>query len=152
VAASQVYTVVVNYGIALGVGLFGTAEVNIHKDGGLPDIIFDAYRAALYTGAGISGLGVLVAVVFLTRDLFRRRERKVVLRTPMMDMNQVEVMSQSNQSLPYCYVTKSEHYFTTVWVSSADAGPQMMRPYPLPQLQGRLLRGCTRPSQILRFL
>ncbi|KAL8705317.1 MAG: hypothetical protein Q9201_001563 [Fulgogasparrea decipioides] len=59
-AASLVSTVV-NYSISIGLGLAGTVESNVEK-GGLD--MLKGYRAALYMGIGLAGLGIAVAAVF----------------------------------------------------------------------------------------
>lgn len=74
VAASLVNTVV-NYGIALGVGFAGIVETNIDSGDDTLAGRFDAYRGALYMGAGISGLGIVVCAAFLTRDVLSCRKR-----------------------------------------------------------------------------
>lgn len=64
IGASLVNTVV-NYGIALGVGLAGTAEVSVRGPGDSMDDRLRGYRAGFYTGIGVAGLGLGVCIVFL---------------------------------------------------------------------------------------
>ncbi|KAL8693270.1 MAG: hypothetical protein Q9218_001871 [Villophora microphyllina] len=61
-AASLVSTVV-NYSISLGLGFAGTVESNVEKGMGEMEVL-KGYRAALYMGIGLAGLGVLVAAIF----------------------------------------------------------------------------------------
>ncbi|KAI4243636.1 MAG: hypothetical protein LQ352_006998 [Teloschistes flavicans] len=61
-AASLVSTVV-NYSISLGLGFAGTVESNVAPGTGEMEVL-KGYRAALYMGIGLAGLGVAVAAVF----------------------------------------------------------------------------------------
>ncbi|RDL36316.1 uncharacterized protein BP5553_05668 [Venustampulla echinocandica] len=67
-AASLVNTVV-NYSISIGLGFAGTVEYNVN-DGG-KDIIA-GFRGAWYTGVGLAGLGVVVALTFVCSERLRR--------------------------------------------------------------------------------
>lgn len=69
VAASLVNTFV-NYSISIGLGFAGTVDSQVN-DGGRD--VLRGYRGAFYTGVGLSGLGVVVALVFCFVD--RRRVR-----------------------------------------------------------------------------
>lgn len=60
VAASMVNTVI-NWSISLGLGIAGTIESELMKNG---KTTLESYRGALYSGIGLSGAGVLVALVF----------------------------------------------------------------------------------------
>ncbi|OAA56772.1 MFS transporter [Cordyceps fumosorosea ARSEF 2679] len=66
IGASLVNTVV-NYGIALGVGLAGTIEVNVRGSGDSSDDRLRGFRSGLYTGIGLAGLGMGTCIVFLFR-------------------------------------------------------------------------------------
>ncbi|KAK2023341.1 major facilitator superfamily transporter [Colletotrichum zoysiae] len=70
IGASLVNTVV-NYGIALGVGFAGTVEVHVNNGGRTKDDQFTGFRGALYMGIGLAGLGLGIALTFLTRELRR---------------------------------------------------------------------------------
>lgn len=61
VAMSLVNTVV-NYSISVGLGLAGTVQINIDRDG---TRILDGFRGAWYFGMGLSGLGLILAIIFL---------------------------------------------------------------------------------------
>ncbi|KAI9851513.1 MAG: hypothetical protein M1838_003467 [Thelocarpon superellum] len=58
IAASLVATVV-NYSISIGLGVAGTVASQVDPQGQDP---LRAYRAALYTGIGISGVGILISL------------------------------------------------------------------------------------------
>ncbi|EGX87942.1 MFS transporter [Cordyceps militaris CM01] len=64
IGASLVNTVV-NYGIALGVGLAGTIEVNVRGPSDSSDDRLKGYRSGLYTGIGLAGLGMGTCIMFL---------------------------------------------------------------------------------------
>lgn len=61
VAMSLVNTVV-NYSISVGLGLAGTVQSLVDKDGTQP---LKGFRGAWYFGMGLSGTGVVIAVTFL---------------------------------------------------------------------------------------
>ncbi|KAI9806927.1 MAG: Low affinity NH4+ transporter [Piccolia ochrophora] len=58
VAASLVNTVV-NYSISIGLGIAGTVASRVDPDG---RALLDGYRSAWYTGIGLSGVGVMIAL------------------------------------------------------------------------------------------
>ena len=60
VAASMVNTVI-NWSISLGLGIAGTVESEMLKRG---QTGLEAYRGALYTGIALSGLGIIVTLLF----------------------------------------------------------------------------------------
>ena len=60
VAASMVNTVI-NWSISLGLGIAGTVESQMIQRGKTP---LEGYRSALYAGVGLSGLGVIVTLLF----------------------------------------------------------------------------------------
>jgi MFS family permease len=60
VSASLVNTVV-NYSIAIGLGIAGTVEAQVNKDG---NHVLEGYRAAMYTAVGLSGLGLVISVIY----------------------------------------------------------------------------------------
>ncbi|OAA70219.1 MFS transporter [Akanthomyces lecanii RCEF 1005] len=66
IGASLVNTVV-NYGIALGVGIAGTVEVNVRGPSDSLDDRLNGFRSGLYTGIGLAGLGMVTCIVFLFR-------------------------------------------------------------------------------------
>jgi mannose/fructose/N-acetylgalactosamine-specific phosphotransferase system component IIC len=55
----------VNYSISLGLGFASTVEVHTNNGGRTFEDILLGYRAALYMGVGLAGLGVLVAIMFV---------------------------------------------------------------------------------------
>lgn len=61
VAASLVATVV-NYSISIGLGIAGTVEVHVNREG--TDLL-RGYRGAWYAAIGLSGLGVLLSICFI---------------------------------------------------------------------------------------
>jgi hypothetical protein len=58
ISASLISTVV-NYSIAIGLGIAGTVEAEMPN----PKSILDGYRAAQYTSVGLAGLGLVVSIV-----------------------------------------------------------------------------------------
>ena len=60
VAASMVNTVI-NWSISLGLGIAGTVESEVLKNG---RTTLEGYRSALYAGIGLSGTGIIVAFLF----------------------------------------------------------------------------------------
>ena len=69
VAASMINTTV-NLSISLGLGIAGTAQRQVGNEGADP---LDGQRAASYVGIGLSGCGILVALLFC-----RTPEKKAV--------------------------------------------------------------------------
>lgn len=76
VGASLVSTVV-NYGIALGVGIAGTVDVQVRGSAETKEQRLDGYRAALWTGAGLGGLGLIIALVCLWRERIHMAKKTV---------------------------------------------------------------------------
>ncbi|KAJ2977277.1 hypothetical protein NQ176_g4463 [Zarea fungicola] len=72
VGASLVNTVV-NYGIALGVGFAGTVEVHVRESDKTIAYRLQGYKAALYMGIGLSGLGLGICLAFIWRTSFHTR-------------------------------------------------------------------------------
>lgn len=64
VAASLVATVV-NYSISIGLGIAGTVEVHVNREG---HDILRGYRGAWYASVGLSGIGVLLSVLFIFNE------------------------------------------------------------------------------------
>ncbi|KAI9759346.1 MAG: hypothetical protein M4579_002404 [Chaenotheca gracillima] len=67
IAASLVSTIV-NYSISIGLGIAGTVDSQVNKGG---QDVLAGYRGAQYTEIGLSGLGVLIASVFLIKTYVR---------------------------------------------------------------------------------
>lgn len=61
ISASLVNTVI-NYSIAIGLGIAGTVEYKVVKDTSLAAIL-EGYRAAQWTSVGLAGLGLSVALL-----------------------------------------------------------------------------------------
>lgn len=55
---------VVNYSISLGLGFAGTIETNINHGGITQSDKLLGYRGALWFGVGLSGLGLVLSVIF----------------------------------------------------------------------------------------
>lgn len=60
--AGSLVSTVVNYSVSLFLGIASTVEIQTMKHSGN---ILQSYRAALYLGIGVAGLGVLFSVVFI---------------------------------------------------------------------------------------
>ncbi|PSR76832.1 major facilitator superfamily domain-containing protein [Coniella lustricola] len=77
IAASLVNTVV-NYSIALALGVAGTVESRTNPGGAASDkaLVLRGYRNAYYLGIGIAALGVCVCVWFIVHHAREERRRK----------------------------------------------------------------------------
>ena len=64
IAASLVVTIV-NYSISIGLGIAGTVESKVN-DGGQD--ILKGYRGALYAGIGLSGMAILLSLLFVVSE------------------------------------------------------------------------------------
>ncbi|GMG41225.1 unnamed protein product [Ambrosiozyma monospora] len=73
--AASLVNVVVNYSISIGLGIAGTVEYYTAKHGHSP---FEVIRDAFYTGMGLSGCGVLLALIFCSYQFYRSRHQKNV--------------------------------------------------------------------------
>jgi MFS family permease len=60
VSASLVNTVI-NYSIAIGLGIAGTVEARVNEDG---EHVLEGHRAALYTSVGLASVGCGIAVAY----------------------------------------------------------------------------------------
>lgn len=60
VSASLVNTVI-NYSIAIGLGIAGTVEAQVNHNG---NQVLEGYRAALYTAVGLASVGCGIAVAY----------------------------------------------------------------------------------------
>lgn len=69
IGASLVNTIV-NYSISIGLGIAGTVEVHVNRNG--TDML-RGFRGAWYTGIGLSGLGVIVALLFIVSERAQNR-------------------------------------------------------------------------------
>jgi hypothetical protein len=72
IGASLVNTVV-NYSISLGLGFAGTVEVHVNNGGRTPADVLKGYRGAWYMGVALSGLGMVIAAIFVVICLKRDR-------------------------------------------------------------------------------
>lgn len=75
IAASLVNTVV-NYSIALGLGIAGTVEYQSNNGGKSQADSLKGYRAAYYLGIALAGLGVLICIVYVIKSKRELRKRK----------------------------------------------------------------------------
>jgi MFS family permease len=75
IAASLVNTVV-NYSISIGLGFAGTVEVHVNNGGKTPQDLLRGYRGAWYVGCGLSGLGMVLSIVFLLRSIWNDRRKQ----------------------------------------------------------------------------
>ncbi|KAI3390363.1 hypothetical protein diail_9945 [Diaporthe ilicicola] len=73
IAASLVNTVV-NYSIALGLGIAGTIELNLNNGGMTQADKLKGYRAALYFAIALAVLGIVVCIAFLIK--YRRGHKR----------------------------------------------------------------------------
>lgn len=75
IAASLVNTVV-NYSISLGLGFAGTVEVHVNHGGQTPEDVLLGYRGALYMGAGLASLGLVISITFLLKSYLDDHRKK----------------------------------------------------------------------------
>lgn len=75
IAASLVNTVV-NYSIALGLGIAGTVEYQINNGGTTPADKLKGYRGAYYLGIGLAALGVVICLIYLVKSRKEASQRK----------------------------------------------------------------------------
>jgi predicted MFS family arabinose efflux permease len=60
-AAASLVNTVVNYSIAIGLGIAGTVEAEVSHEGA--DLLL-GYRAALWTSVGLSALAFVIAMIY----------------------------------------------------------------------------------------
>jgi len=75
IAASLVNTVV-NYSISLGLGFAGTIEVHTNGGGKTQEDLLRGYRNAFYMGVSLSGMGLVISIIFLLKSYWRERKDK----------------------------------------------------------------------------
>jgi MFS family permease len=68
--AASLANTFVNYSISIGLGFAGTVDSQVSNGG--KDVL-RGYRGAFYMGIGLSGLGVVVALIFCLLEQFRAR-------------------------------------------------------------------------------
>lgn len=72
--AGSLVNTVVNYSMSLFLGIGGTVERQINKNG---DKLLEGFRAALYFAVGVGGLGIMISGVFvLQKGWMRHKARK----------------------------------------------------------------------------
>ncbi|KFX91781.1 hypothetical protein O988_07589 [Pseudogymnoascus sp. VKM F-3808] len=71
-AASIVLTVV-NYSISLGLGFAGTIETNISNGGSTTLDKLHGYQSALWFSVGLAGFGVILSLIFVAKDYWKRK-------------------------------------------------------------------------------
>ncbi|KAI0593572.1 major facilitator superfamily-domain-containing protein [Biscogniauxia sp. FL1348] len=72
---SNLVSVVVFYSMALGLGAAGTVEGKVNDNGATRRGTLRGYRAAIWTGVGLAGLGLIVCLG-LSLTLYRRRRAR----------------------------------------------------------------------------
>lgn len=76
--AGSLVNTMINYSMSLCLGVSGTAERQVNKDG--TDLL-KGYRAALYVGIGLASVGIFVSGAYAIEDWWtRRRERSVRIK------------------------------------------------------------------------
>lgn len=73
--ASIVMTIV-NYSISLGLGFAGTIEANINNGGSTPSDKLLGYRGALWFSVGLAGLGLVLSLIFIAKDMLKRTPKE----------------------------------------------------------------------------
>lgn len=74
--AASIVATVVNYSISIGLGIAGTIESQINRDG---TQVLLGYRSAWYVCVGMAGLGWLLAVsfYFVSRGDRKKSEKEI---------------------------------------------------------------------------
>lgn len=75
IGASVVMTIV-NYSISLGLGFAGTVEREVNHGGHTDEDKKRGYRGAFYFEVGLTGLGLVLSLMFLFKDYRRKRANK----------------------------------------------------------------------------
>lgn len=70
-AAASIVNTIVNYSIALGLGIAGTVARHVNHDGRDPLL---GFRGAFYVGIGLAGLGVVIALSFVVSEYASRKK------------------------------------------------------------------------------
>lgn len=73
IGASLVNTVV-NFSISLGLGFAGVVQVHVNEGETTPEEILKGYRGAWYMGIGLSGLGLVISLVYWMKMLFGKKK------------------------------------------------------------------------------
>jgi hypothetical protein len=68
--AASLVTTVVNYSISIGLGIAGTVEVHVNKEG--KDVL-SGNRCAFYVSISLTGFGVLISSIALLRQILQSR-------------------------------------------------------------------------------
>ncbi|KAJ6087158.1 hypothetical protein N7467_006072 [Penicillium canescens] len=58
---------IVNYSISLGLGFAGTIDVHVNRGGTTPADALLGYRGAWYFGIGLTGLGIVLSLIFVAK-------------------------------------------------------------------------------------
>lgn len=97
IAASLIVTVV-NYSISIGLGIAGTVESNVNEKG---QNLLRGYRGALYAGIGLSGMAILLSLVFMISE-GRAISKASKAKEPGMSVKQIltPVKSTVSQKSP----------------------------------------------------
>ena len=74
IGASLVNTVV-NFSISLGLGFAGVVEGHVSNGGSSPEDMLRGYRGAWYMGIGLSGLGLMISLVYWMKSLSKNRKK-----------------------------------------------------------------------------
>lgn len=72
--AGSLVNTVVNYSMSLFLGIGGTVERHINKDG---TELLKGYRAALYSAVAFASLGVIISGIFMLQKLLEQREARM---------------------------------------------------------------------------
>lgn len=74
--AASIVATVINYSISIGLGIAGTVESQINRDG---TQVLAGYRSAWYVALGMSGAGLLLAISFYFVSRSDRKESEKVI-------------------------------------------------------------------------
>ncbi|KZL80713.1 major facilitator superfamily transporter [Colletotrichum incanum] len=96
--AASLVTTVVNYSIALGVGIASTVETQLNNGGENIRDEFRGFQAALYFGVGLCGAALIISLAFLARD-YRRRGKPGQTQPPKQRQQRKVQLSQANEAI-----------------------------------------------------
>ena len=66
-------TTIVNYSVSIGLGFAGTVEAYTNNGGRTREDTLHGYRCAQFLGVGLSGIGVVLSLVFCIRTVWKQR-------------------------------------------------------------------------------
>jgi hypothetical protein len=81
--AASLVTTIVNYSMSIGLGFAGTIETYVNNNG---QDLLRGYRGALYLSIGLSGVGVLISLLYMLVSWTRHRREFSSTHEPKEDV------------------------------------------------------------------